>query len=153
MSHKNTFLKRIVFFMLPLYFQCSNSAPLYLLFVFMGLKMWRCHEIPSLLTCNTLSCRWSRAACCFTPEPMNEYTHTPTAQAIGREQRGALFAPIHLILFLKSLYWADQARFSRLVVGCLHRCIRGKKVCWWRTGQLPNINHTEELAAAGEMSS
>lgn len=53
----------------------------------------------------------------------------PTAQAIERTE-GSIVWPIHLILFPKSLYCADQVWFSRLLVGCLrlHRYIR-RKTC------------------------
>lgn len=65
---------------------------------------------------------------------MNEHKHAPEAwtwpRSSGCRERteGNIVCPIHLILFPKSLYWTDQARFSRLLVGCLllPRCIRRK---------------------------
>lgn len=87
------------------------------------------------------------------------HTHTPKAwtwpHSSGYRERteSGIVGPIRLILFPKSLYWADQAWFSRLL-GCLflHRCIR-RKTCVGdvratRVGErrLLNINHTTEQA-------
>lgn len=115
-----------------------------------------------------MSCRWS---CTFfyalrlfngfvpVPPPLSFFLSRsvkpelgPTAQAIERTQ-SSIVGPIHLILLPKSLYYADEAWFSRLLVGCLrlHRCIR-RKTCVGdvndsqvRDGKMANFQITDWL--------
>lgn len=119
-------------------------------------------ELHILLCSSSLYCKWLCASASFFLTQSYEHTHAPKTRTwphssgYREKTESSIVGPIHLILFPKSLYWADQARFSRLVVGCLllHRCIR-RKTCVVdvsatrvKERRLQNINHTKEQPAA-----